>query len=194
MSASSSQNLTSSSQNFTSSSQSTCPYQNFIESVQYAFSQLKMSHLKLKEEQEKVVRAIFEGKDVFVLLPTGFGKSVCFQVLPFVFDYKLGLVGGQKKSAVVVASPLIALIVDQVRSLRAHGVAAVIISSGAREGSLVDKEFLTTENNLKSASLIFSFPESLAHSRWREALETPVCVQSSLMGLTVYQSGKFDVN
>ena len=43
-------------------------------------------HLKLKEEQEKVVRAIFEGKDVFVLFPTGFGKSVCFQVLPFVFD------------------------------------------------------------------------------------------------------------
>ena len=86
---SSSQSITSSFQSFTSSSQSTCPYQNFIESVQYALSQLKMSHLKLKEEQEKVVRAIFEGKDVFVLLPTGFGKSVCFQVLPFVFDYKL---------------------------------------------------------------------------------------------------------
>ena len=128
----------------------------------------------------------------------GFGKSVCFQVLPFVFDYKLGLVGGQKKSAVVVVSPLIALMVDQVRSLRAHGVEAVIISSGAREGSLVDKEFLATENKLKSASLIFSSPESLAHSRWREALETPtvtnVCVQSSLMRLTVYQSGKFDLN
>ena len=73
----------------------------------------------------------------------------------------------------MVVSPLIALMVDQVRSLRAHGVEAVIISSGAREGSLVDKEFLATENNLKSASLIFSSPESLAHSRWREALETP---------------------
>ena len=104
---------------------------------------------------------------MFVLL------SASFQVLPFVLDYKLGLVGGQKKSAVVVVSPLIALMVDQVRSLRAHGLEAVIISSGAREGSVVDKEFLAIGNNLKSASLIFSSPESLAHSRWREALETP---------------------
>ncbi len=48
-------------------------------------------------------------------LPTGFGKSVYFQTLPFVFDYKLGLVDAVKKS---VIAPLIALIVDQVRSLR----------------------------------------------------------------------------
>ena len=60
--------------------------------------------------------------------PAGFGKSVCFQALPF-FDHKLRLFGGQK-SAIVVVSPLIVLMVAQVRSLRGRDVEAVIISSG----------------------------------------------------------------
>ena len=37
-------------------------------------------------EKQKAVRAFVGGKDVFVSLPTGFGKSVCFQSVPFVFD------------------------------------------------------------------------------------------------------------
>ena len=70
--------------------------------------------------------------------------------------------GGQK-SAVVAVSPLIVLVVAQVRSLRGPDVEAVIISSGSREGSVVDKEFLATEENLRSARLIFSSPEALAY-------------------------------
>ena len=120
-----------------------------------------MSHLKLKDEHEQG-----DGNDVLVLLPTGFGKSVCFQALPFLFDHKLRLFGGQM-SAIVVVSPLIVLMVDQVRSLRERDVEAVIISSGSREGSVVDKEFLATEENVRSARLIFSSPEVLAYSKWR---------------------------
>ena len=52
------------------------------------------------------IQAVYEGNDVFVLLPTGFGKSLCFQMLPFVTDYKLCLVGTEKSSAVLVISPL----------------------------------------------------------------------------------------
>ena len=40
-----------------------------------------MSHLRLKDEQERALRAILEGNDVFMLLPTGFGKSICYQAL-----------------------------------------------------------------------------------------------------------------
>ena len=95
-----------------------------------------------------------------MFLPTGFGKSVCYQVLPFVFDHKLGLVAG---SSIIVVSPLIALMVDQVRSLRQNGVGAVIISSGSRD-TIVDKAFIATEGNLQSSSVIFSSPEALAHT------------------------------
>ena len=100
-------------------------------------------------------------------------ERVSDQVLPFVFDHKLGLVAG---SSIIVVSSLIALMVDQVRSLRQNGVGAVIISSGSRD-TIVDKAFIATEGNLQSSSVIFSSPEALAHTKWREALENPLaCV------------------
>ena len=54
----------------------------------------RLSDLKLKNEQKEAIYAVYGGKDVFVCLPTGFGISVCFQILPFLFDYKRVLVGG----------------------------------------------------------------------------------------------------
>eukprot|EP00731_Ephydatia_muelleri_P002345 Em0001g2345a len=54
-----------------------------------------------------------QGNDVFLILPTGSGKSLCFSVLPFAFDYLYGRVG----SIVIVVSPLIALMKDQVTAL-----------------------------------------------------------------------------
>ena len=59
---------------------------SFEDSVVYA---LTASHLTLKEEQKRSVQAVYEGNDVFVWLPTGYGKSLCYQVLPLVFDHKL---------------------------------------------------------------------------------------------------------
>ena len=76
-----------------------------------------------------------------------------------------------KKSSVVVVSPLVTLMVDQVKSLRKRDIDAVVISSASREGSIVDKEYCATEKSLQSASLIFSSPEALSHSKWRDALE-----------------------
>ena len=89
-----------------------------------------------------------------------------------------------------MVSPLIVLMVDQVRSLRGRDVEALIISSGSREGSVVDKEFLATEENLRSAHLIFSSPEALAYSKWRQALENPVVSSRVCAVITVYRSDK----
>ena len=44
----------------------------------------------VRSEQRDVVRAIVTGKDVFVALPTGYGKSLCYAMLPIVFDILLG--------------------------------------------------------------------------------------------------------
>ena len=57
----------------------------------------------LKKEQEKVIVAFTQGHDVFVALPTGFGKSLCYCCLPYVFDKLRGFTNG---SIAVVVSPL----------------------------------------------------------------------------------------
>ena len=59
-------------------------------------------------------------------LPTGFGKSICYQTLLFVFD-KMSRKCAAGGSVVVVVSPLISLMEDQVASLRKRGVNAAIV-------------------------------------------------------------------
>ena len=63
--------------------------------------------LVLKKEQ---VSAVYEGRDVFVWLPTGFGKSICYELLPFASDHKLGrTVGTNVYSLMIVVTPLVSL-------------------------------------------------------------------------------------
>ena len=71
----------------------------------------------LEPEQLQAVRHIYEARDVFLWLPTTFGKSICNEMLPFLLDCKLGKT---ESSIVIVVSPLVSLIVDQVASLRSH--------------------------------------------------------------------------
>jgi len=63
----------------------------------------------LKTEQHRAVTAFASGRDVFIALPTGFGKSLCYGCLPRVFDC---LKGTKSKSVVVVVTPLLALMED----------------------------------------------------------------------------------
>jgi len=58
-------------------------------SILYALEHLGCASVTLKDEQTACVKAIYEGR-TFLWLPTGFGKSMCHEVLPFVFDDKLG--------------------------------------------------------------------------------------------------------
>ena len=83
------------------------------------------------------------GKDVFVWLPTGFGKSLCYEVLPFVFDYKLG----RQDSLVIVVSPLISLMADQVMGLRRRSVDSAIMSSS---GNKIQKDLMAIEDGARS--------------------------------------------
>jgi len=73
--------------------------------------------------QEEIIRDVLAGKDVFAVLPTGGGKSLCFQLPALV-----------RPGLVVVVSPLIALMKDQVDSLEAAGVAATFLNSSLAAG------------------------------------------------------------
>src|SRR5258707_9070745 len=73
--------------------------------------------------QEEIICDVMAGKDVFALLPTGGGKSLCFQ-LPAL----------ARPGLTVVVSPLIALMKDQVDGLVASGVPATFLNSSLEHG------------------------------------------------------------
>ena len=78
----------------------------------------------LKTEQVESIFYFVKGMDVFVSLPTDFGKSLCYILLPRVFDLLRGV---EKKSIVAVISPLIAL-EDQIAAITSLGISAVHVS------------------------------------------------------------------
>nr|WP_299205879.1 RecQ family ATP-dependent DNA helicase [uncultured Brumimicrobium sp.] len=72
-----------------------------------------------RKQQEDIVQSAINGRDTFALLPTGGGKSICFQVP-----------GIAREGICLVISPLIALMQDQVKNLKSKGLKAAAITSG----------------------------------------------------------------
>src|SRR5690606_7536537 len=98
--------------------------------------------------QQRAVEAVLAARDSLVVLPTGGGKSLCFQAPALAVQ-----------GVAIVASPLIALMKDQVDGLRANGVSAACLHSGLdpQERRAVERGLLAGEYKLLYAS-----PERLA--------------------------------
>jgi|TARA_B110000091_G_scaffold211187_1_gene255354 ATP-dependent DNA helicase RecQ len=81
--------------------------------------------------QEEIIERTIDGKDSFILMPTGGGKSMCFQIPALVFD-----------GITIVVSPLISLMKDQVQALKANGIKADFFNSSIspqEENTVIDK-------------------------------------------------------
>ncbi len=107
--------------------------------------------------QREASLAVLEGRDIVAVMPTGAGKSLCFQLPALLLD-----------GPTVVVSPLIALMKDQVDALRARGVAAASLHSGMPPAERQGAEAALAGGRLK---LIYIAPERLGHAAFRAALE-----------------------
>jgi ATP-dependent DNA helicase RecQ len=106
--------------------------------------------------QEEVVRAVFEGENVLAVMPTGSGKSLCYQ-LPAI----------ARPGLTLVVSPLIALMRDQVRALTAAGVAAGSLNSSNEPAENARVMGLLRSEELK---LLYVAPERLSRPDMVEML------------------------
>ncbi|TDL99223.1 MAG: DNA helicase RecQ [Flavobacteriaceae bacterium] len=123
----------------------------------YTSDHLLQNHLKkyfgfssFKGKQEEIIKTLMEGKDVFVLMPTGGGKSLCYQLPALLME-----------GTAIIISPLIALMKNQVDAVRGNfehsGVAHVLNSS------LNKKEITQVKNDVENGitKMLFVAPESL---------------------------------
>ncbi len=133
---------------------------------------------KFKNDQQAIIECLLEGNDVFVLMPTGGGKSLCYQ-LPALMS----------EGTAVVISPLIALMKNQVDALRHYGeddgvahflnssltkAAATVVKNDVRSGKTkllyVAPESLTKESNIEFLKTInisfFAIDEAHCISEW----------------------------
>jgi ATP-dependent DNA helicase RecQ len=95
--------------------------------------------------QEEIIRQILEKKDVLVLMPTGGGKSVCFQIPALLLE-----------GTCLVISPLIALMKDQIQGLRANGIPAACLNSSL---SLAQERETISELEQNKLRLLYLSPE-----------------------------------
>ena len=149
---------------------------------------IKSAYLKLgytipTEDQVAAITEFLKGKDIFVSLPTGSGKSLCFATLPYVFDFlKHFLVAGNEpihSSICVVVSPLVSLMKDQVAKFGERGLRCAYVGEEQ------------TDREIKSGvlagefQLVYMSPESLlCVLQWREMFRNKV-YEKNLIAIAV---------
>ncbi|MBP5241020.1 MAG: ATP-dependent DNA helicase RecQ, partial [Bacteroidales bacterium] len=112
---------------------------------------------KFRPLQEDIINSVLEGYDTLALLPTGGGKSICFQVPAMALD-----------GICIVVSPLIALMKDQVLHLKEKGIKAEALVSGV---SLRDSERILNNCLYGEMKFLYVSPERLKNRAFLEAFK-----------------------
>ena len=104
-------------------------------------------YTSFRPQQEEIIKSVLEGKDTLALLPTGGGKSLCFQVPTLA-----------RPGLCLVVSPLIALMKDQTDSLRRKNITAFFLHTGMNRRELVNTLKTAADSNCK---FLYVSPERL---------------------------------
>ncbi len=113
-------------------------------------------YTQFKGEQEAIIQSLLAGRHALVLMPTGGGKSVCYQIPALMKD-----------GVAIVVSPLIALMTDQVLALKALGVNAACVHSGTDREEVIRIARQAEEGTLK---LLYVAPERMMNPRFQHFL------------------------
>lgn len=112
---------------------------------------------KFRPMQEDIIQSVLDGNDTLALLPTGGGKSLCYQVPALIMD-----------GVCIVISPLIALMKDQVENLKKRGVNALAVNSAMSRTEIDVALDLAVDGKLK---LLYVSPERLLTDLFRERVK-----------------------
>src|SRR5208337_2144780 len=111
-----------------------------------------------RPNQESIIRSILDSRDVFAVMPTGGGKSLCYQLPATVMH-----------GTAVVISPLISLMKDQVDAAVENGISAAFMNSSMTADEVADVYRLLQYNKLK---LLYIAPERFAMPHFLERLKS----------------------
>ena len=92
-----------------------------------AILQKYWKHDSFRSLQKEIIDSVLNGQDTFALMPTGGGKSICFQVPAMM-----------KEGICLVISPLVALMKDQVANLQKRNIKAIALTGGIKSDEMID--------------------------------------------------------
>jgi ATP-dependent DNA helicase RecQ len=106
-------------------------------------------HDNFRTPQEAIIQSVLDGNDTFALLPTGGGKSVCFQIPALLLN-----------GICLVVSPLIALMKDQVQNLQSKNIKAIALTGGVSQDEVID---ILDNCQFGNYKFLYLSPERLQH-------------------------------
>ena len=128
---------------------------------------IEMGYASLRQKQKEAIQGFLQGRDVFVSLPTGSGKSLCYAILPKVFDI---LRKKRCESIAIVVSPLISIMKDQVDSLTSKGVSSIYVTKNMDNSDQVERRLYEGRYQV-----IFFSPEAIVcDDTWRDMVQSKV--------------------
>ena len=139
---------------------------HFDESVEFALRRISKEMLQLSSHQLSALKSSLSGKDTFLCLPTGQGKSIVFECFPYCYDFMYSPETQQTQpSSVLIVSPLISLMASQVSDLQTRNQSALRLSCDMKAEDV---------SKLKSGHIryVFCAPEALDEDRWKDSLRT----------------------
>ncbi|CAB4009301.1 Werner syndrome ATP-dependent helicase homolog [Paramuricea clavata] len=178
----------------------------FFAFLHFAIRNSLYSNIMLKPKQVICLEKLFFGSDVLAVLPTGYGKSLIYQILPLLLYCKEWLEGIQIQrsinecdltSVVIVISPLNSLINDQIRKILTTGLRVSILnvnrtcdditSDSSGDEVLCDVVELDKKERLLAGyyNILFAHPESLLSSRFGRSLVNSVVYQKNVCALVI---------